>query len=145
MYKPEFPYKGNQIIISSDRVTIHSKLDSIFLFGKQAVSLSSTNTINIDAYNEVKIDSPIIQLGHEAKVLGEPVVLGRTLSTQLEQLLSSIMEAGAELRKASSENASLGATMNSIAGAGKLLYNSAQSIQNALMADSILSKNTFTR
>ena len=35
--------------------------------------------------------------------------------------------------------------MNSIAGAGKLLYNAAQSIQNALRADSILSKNTFTR
>lgn len=145
MFKPEFPYKGNQIIISSDRVTIHSKLDAIFLFGKQAVSISSTKTINLDAYDQVKIDSPNIELGHEAKVLGEPVVLGRTLSIQLVQLLASIKEAGAELKKASSENSSLGATMNSIAGAGKLLYNSAESIQNALMADSILSKNTFTR
>lgn len=142
---PEFPYKGNQIIISSDRVTIHSKLDGIFLFGKKAVSLSSTKTINLDAYDQVLIDSPIIQLGHEAKVLGEPVVLGRTLSTQLIQLLTSIMKAGAELSRASSENATLGGTMESIGAAGKLLYNSANSIQKALEADSILSKNTFTR
>jgi hypothetical protein len=142
---PEFPYKGNQIIISSDRVLIHSKTDAIFLFGKQAVSLSSTKTINLDAYDQVLIDSPIIQLGHEAKVLGEPIVLGRTLSTQLIQLLGSIKSAGAELSRASSENATMGGTMESIGAAGKLLYNSANSIQKALEADSILSKNTFTR
>jgi hypothetical protein len=35
--------------------------------------------------------------------------------------------------------------MESIGAAGKLLYNSANSIQKALEADSILSKNTFTR
>jgi hypothetical protein len=144
-YKPEFPYKGNQIIISSDRVTIHSKLDSIFLFGKQAVSLSSTKTINLDAYNEVKIDSPIIQLGHEARVLGEPTVLGRTLTIQLQQLLSSIKQAGSELSKASSENSTLGATMESIHAAGILLFNASTSLENSLKADSILSKNTFTR
>ena len=140
-----FPYKSNQIILSSDRVTLHSKSDAIFLFGKQAVSLSTTNTINLDAINGVKIDSPNIELGREAKVLGEPVVLGRTLTTQLEVLLSNIMQAGAELRKVSSENAQLGASMQSIAGAGKLLYNAAQSLQTSLIAESILSKNTFTR
>ena len=145
MFKPEFPYKSNQIILSSDRVTLHSKSDAIFLFGKQAVSLSTTNTINLDAINGVKIDSPNIELGREAKVLGEPVVLGRTLTTQLEVLLSNIMQAGAELRKVSSENAQLGASMQSIAGAGKLLYNAAQSLQTSLIAESILSKNTFTR
>ena len=145
MFKPEFPYKSNQIILSSDRVTLHSKSDAIFLFGKQAVSLSTTNTINLDAINGVKIDSPSIELGHEAKVLGEPIVLGRTLTIQLEVLLSNIMQAGAELRKVSSENAQLGASMQSIAGAGKLLYNAAQSLQTSLSAESILSKNTFTR
>lgn len=145
MFKPEFPYKSNQIILSSDRVVIHSKSDAIFLFGKQAVSLSSTKTINLDAFDGVKIDSPNIELGHEAKVLGEPVVLGRKLTIQLEILLSNIMAAGAELKKVSSENDQLGASMNSIAGAGKLLLNAAQSFQNSLIAESILSKNTFTR
>jgi hypothetical protein len=145
MFKPEFPYKGNQIIISSDRVTLHSKTDAIFLFGKQAVSLSSTKTINLDAVEGVKIDSPNIELGHEAKTLGEPVVLGRTLTQELKSLLDSIMQAGAELKKASSENASMGATMQSIAGAGKLLYNAAETLKTRLVADSILSKNTFTK
>ena len=31
MYKPEFPYKGNQVIISSGRVTNHSYDDFIFI------------------------------------------------------------------------------------------------------------------
>jgi hypothetical protein len=145
MFKPEFPYKGNQIIISSDRVMLHSKSDAIFLFGKQAVSLSSTQTINLDAIEGVKIFSPSIELGKDAKVLGEPVVLGRTLSTQLQVLLINIMQAGSELKKASSENATMGATMQSIAGAGKLLYNAAESLKTSLIRESILSKNTFTR
>jgi len=143
MFKPEFPYKGNQIIISSDRVTLHSKSDAIFLFGKQAVSLSSTKTINLDAIDGVKVDSPNIELGHEAKVLGEPVILGRTLTIQLQILLNSLIQIGGNLSKASSEN--LGPTMSDIAGAGKLLIGTAQSFQNALIAESILSKNTFTR
>ena len=143
MFKPEFPYKGNQIILSSDRVMLHSKSDAIFLFGKQAVSLSSTQTINLDAIEGVKIDSPNIELGHEAKVLGEPVILGRTLTIQLQILLNSLIQIGGNLSKASSEN--LGPTMSDIAGAGKLLIGTAQSFQNALIAESILSKNTFTR
>ncbi len=35
MYVPEFPYKGKQIIISSGRVIVHAKEDSVFLFGKK--------------------------------------------------------------------------------------------------------------
>jgi hypothetical protein len=142
---PEFPYKGNQIIISSDRVTMHSKLDAIFLFGKKAVSLSSTETINLDAYDQVKIDSPNIELGHEAKTLGEPVVLGRTLTQELKGLLDAIKSAGDNLKKASSENATMGATMQSISIAGALLSTAATTLNSRLTGNSILSKNTFTK
>jgi hypothetical protein len=145
MFKPEFPYKGNQIIISSDRVLLHSKTDAIFLFGKEAVSLSSTKTINLDSVEGVIIDSPSIELGHEAKTLGEPVVLGRTLTQELKGLLDSIKEAGDNLKKASSENATMGATMQSIAIAGGLLSNAASTLNSRLTGNSILSKNTFTK
>ena len=73
-YKPQFPYKGDQIILSSDRVLLHSKNDSVFLFGKQAVSLSSTKTINLDAIDKVLISTNKIELGNEAEALGEPLV-----------------------------------------------------------------------
>lgn len=145
MFDPKFPYKGNQIIISSDRVLLHSKNDAIFLFGKEAVSLSSTKTINLDSVEGVKIDSPSIELGHEAKTLGEPVVLGRTLTQELKGLLDAIKSAGDHLKKASSENATMGATMQSIAIAGGLLSNAATTLNSRLTGNSILSKNTFTK
>jgi hypothetical protein len=145
MFEPKFPYKGNQIIISSDRVLLHSKTDAIFLFGKEAVSLSSTKTINLDSVEGVKIDSPSIELGHEAKTLGEPVVLGRTLTQELKGLLDAIKSAGDNLKKASSENATMGATMQSIAIAGGLLSNAATTLNSRLTGNSILSKNTFTK
>jgi len=145
MFEPKFPYKGNQIIISSDRVLLHSKTDAIFLFGKEAVSLSSTKTINLDSVEGVKIDSPSIELGHEAKTLGEPVVLGRTLTQELKGLLDAIKSAGDNLKKASSENATMGATMQSISIAGALLSTAATTLNSRLTGNSILSKNTFTK
>lgn len=143
MYSPQFPYKGNQIILSSDRVTLHSKSDAIFLFGKQAVSLSSVNTINLDANQGIKLYSPIVELGNNAKSLGQPVVLGRTLNTQLIQLLSNIAQAGVLLAQASESD--LGASMQLIADAGKLLNQEASRLYQALNSEIILSKNTFTR
>jgi hypothetical protein len=143
MFKPVFPYKGNQLILTSDRVTLHSKSDAIFLFGKQAVSLSSTKTINLDANEGIKLYTPIIELGYNARAQGQPVVLGRNLNQQLINLLSSIAAAGTMLRQASSEN--LGATMQNISSAGITLNKAASDLANLLSQDFILSKNTFTR
>ena len=55
MFKPEFPYKGNQVIISSGRVLLHAKEDFIFLFGKKGVGISTPNTFNIDATEATQI------------------------------------------------------------------------------------------
>ena len=67
MYRPVFPYKGNQLILTSDRVTLHAKNDAIFLFGKQAVGLSSPNTINLDAGTKIILAGPVVELGNKAK------------------------------------------------------------------------------
>ena len=55
MYVPEFPYIGNQAIIKSDRVVLMGDKDSVFLFGNEAVSLSSKHTVNLDAKDKVII------------------------------------------------------------------------------------------
>jgi len=143
-YKPDFPYKGEQIILSSDRVLLHSKNDSIFLFGKQAVSLSSTKTINLDATDKVLINTKIIQLGSEAETLGEPVVLGRTLNTQLTLLLLILETVGNKLSNASESD--LAGTMTLITGAGTALAGEAARLRGLLVGESqILSKTTYTR
>lgn len=90
MFIPEFPYKGNQVIISTGRVTIHSKDDAIFLFGKQAVGISTPKTFNVDANEGTKINSPIIELGLRAQSEGEPTLKGNTTIQQLDRALSAI-------------------------------------------------------
>ena len=129
MYKPVFPYKGNQLILTSDRVTLHAKNDAIFLFGKQAVGLSSTNTINLDASNKVIVAAPVIELGNKAQSLGQPVVLGDNLNQQLRSVLGALSAIGTLLAQSSESN--LGATMQNIASAGKLINTEANRILQA--------------
>lgn len=143
MFVPQFPYKGNQIILSSDRVTLHSKIDGIFLFGKQVVSLSSPQTINLDASQKVLIDSPKIELGHKAELEGEPVILGEKLNEQLSILTNAMLTAGVFLKQVSSEN--LGTSMESIRGAAQVLHDAAQNANAYIDNRLTLSQNTFTK
>lgn len=143
MFKPVFPYKGNQLILTSDRVTLHSKSDAIFLFGKQAVSLSSTKTINLDANEGIKLYSPIVELGPNARSEGQPVILGTNLNQQLIVLLNNIANAGMLMSQASESD--LGASMQYIASAGKILADESNRLVDTLQSNFILSKNTFTK
>jgi hypothetical protein len=47
-YKFPAEAKGEQIIVNSDRVTISSKADSIFLYGNKNISLLANNILSID-------------------------------------------------------------------------------------------------
>ena len=142
MYTPQFPYKGNQLILTSDRVMIHSKNDAIFIFGKQAVSLSSPQTINLDATQKVLIDSPKIELGHKAEIDGDPLVLGRKLNSILSAILLTLLQSSVLLKQVSETN--LGASMESIRDAADILYNTSEDLKIAIDNNYILSKNTFT-
>lgn len=147
MLKPEFPFKDNQIILTSDRVTIHSKSDAIFLFGKGAVSLSSPKTINFDSNEKILMDSPKIELGNKAEELGEPIVKGVELTVILLQLLYSLSNAGVLLAQAS--ESSPGASMQGVASAGQIINQEASRIISVLgltpQTSPILSNVTFTR
>lgn len=77
-YKPEFPYRGRQIIIDSGRVLLNAKDDSVFIVGDKAVGISTNGTFNIDSGGKTIINSPEIDLGLEAEeqaVLGNQLVL----------------------------------------------------------------------
>lgn len=145
MYQPQFPYKENQIILSSDRVTLYSKKDSVFLFGTEAVSLSSKKTINLDAIDRVLIDAPKIELGSKAEAVGEPVVMGRSLVRQLVILLEKLKIAGDELSNVSESN--LAGSFVLIQGAGITISKESERLISLLRSSEtpVLSKNTFTR
>lgn len=145
MYIPVFPYKGNQLILTSDRVTLHAKNDAIFLLGKQAVGLSSPNTINLDAGKKIILAGPVIELGNKAQTLGEPVVLGNTLNQTLLTLLDALEALASQLAQASTSKP--GATAQYVSQAGSYLCNNIEQLRLQLQPgiSQILSKNTFTR
>jgi hypothetical protein len=143
MIKPQFPYLSNQCIITSDRVTLHSRKDGIYLFGKATVCLSSTGTVNIESNEALKISAPLIELGLNARDLGQPVILGLELSELLDELIQALQVVAVALSKAdgTSEEA-VSDSFDDIKVSGESLV---QATDNAAAAiENILSKKTYT-
>ena len=143
MFAPKFPYTGNQIILSSGRVMIHSKDDAIFLFGKQAVGISSTKTINLEANEKILLRCSKIELGAKAETSGEPVILGKTFTRELKRVMDQLYIAATLLSQASESD--LATTMFLIQSAGASLADQVETFKNVLEREETLSKNTFTR
>jgi hypothetical protein len=142
MFKPEFPYKGNQVIISSGRVTHHSKDDFIFLFGKKGVSISSPATFTVDANEKTIIASPLIELGLRASVEGDPVMLGDKTAAQLGQLIDTLVELAKGLVALNESN--LSGAIPKIVASAKILAEVAPIIK-AQLQTTCQSKTTFTK
>lgn len=143
MYVPKFPYLGNQVIISSGRVVIHSYDDFIFLFGKKGVSVSSPFSFTVDANERTIITSPKIELGYQAETKGEPVLLGNSTVQQLELLLDAIANMSDALNKLTAETPE-----TAIAGIKQtttVLTETAKSVKAQLKSPTCLSQNTFTK
>jgi|TARA_E500000178_G_scaffold350351_1_gene409147 hypothetical protein len=86
-YQPEFPYRGKQIIIDSDRVLLNAKDDSVFIIGDKAVGISTNGTFNIDSSGKTIINSSQIDLGLDAE---ESAVKGDTLVKVFNEYLLGI-------------------------------------------------------
>ena len=128
-YAPEFPYRGNQIIIDSDRVLINSKNDSTFIVGKKAVGISTQGTFNIDSGGKTIINSPEIMLGLEAK---HPVIKGdRFLVVFVEFLRIIDQQVCEDLKVASDINNAPIATTNR---AGRALQKATRALAKRLPA-----------
>ena len=142
MYTPLFPYLGNQAIITSGRVTIHSYDDFIFLFGKKGVAISSPSTFTVDATERTIIASPIIELGYRAERIGEPILLGRSTATQLGFIFKAIENLAKALKELDSE--SLESSFPLIVQTATVLEDTAKSVSSKI-SSKCLSKTTFSR
>lgn len=147
MYSPDFrSFNKNQILLSSDRITLYSKTDSVFLFGNQSVSLSSTKTINLDAVDKIVMFSKKIELGEKAT---HPVVLGDQLNRTLIFLMDALMAAGNKLHNVAGGENDIKASMEKIKGAGQIIHDNCQNVRRRLSPELpseslIVSKTTFT-
>lgn len=88
-YVPEPPdkYKGKQVILNSDRLLFNAKEDSVLIFSKKAIGLSSAGTLNFDSDKEMIVSSPKIYLGVKAT---EPLLLGNSTVDLLKEVFTSL-------------------------------------------------------
>jgi hypothetical protein len=141
-YTLEFPYKGDQAIIISGRIIFNSKDDSILLFGKSAIGLSSLGQVNIDSIQGTTINSPIIQLGLNAQDAGEPLVKGRQNNLLLLELVGELKNICISLSNISETNFNI--SIPGIISSAKSAVNSMKQIEDIIKLENNLSKKTFT-
>lgn len=139
-YIPDLKYSGNQIIISSGKVSVHSKDDSVMLFGKKAIALSSLGTVNLDVSERLLISAPKIELGLDAEKVGEPVILGNKNKLIMERLLDALIAIGGAL--ASMSETELEKAIPALIASGTKLLTTCPELK-ASLKDS-LSTTTYT-
>ena len=142
MYTPQFPYTGNQAIITSGRVTIHSYDDFIFVLGKKGVAISSPATFTVDANERTIIASPKIELGYQAEIVGEPIMLGKTTVQQLGRLLDAIEALGNALNGL--RIGQVDTAIPVIVQTSKIVSSTAKSVK-AQLNSKCLSKTTYSK
>jgi hypothetical protein len=92
-YKSDAPispeiYNKPQIILNSGRLTLNSLTDHILLSSYKSINLNAHNSINLDTPNDIILESSKVYLG--SKDATEKVVLGNTLKTQLDTLITAL-------------------------------------------------------
>jgi hypothetical protein len=139
MYKPQFPYKSDQIILHSDRVMLFAKNDSVFILGKQSVGISTQNTFNVDAKVSTIINSQKIQLGFNSD---QQVMLGTNYVRYLREFLSELdLGVATPLKTANASN--IHTTMLNISIAGMNLEKAIKKFKESL--NNTLSNTTYTK
>ena len=140
-YIPSLQYTGKQVIVTSDRVTLHSRNDSIMLFGKKAIALSSLGTVNLDVSTRLIVNSPKIELGLSAEKSGEPVLLGNKTVQMLARLLDAIESLSVALSAMSETK--LETSIPGITKSSKALADLCPKLRASLV--DILSQVTYTK
>lgn len=138
MYKPVFPYLGNQAIVSSGRVVIHSSDDFIFHFGKKGVAISSPASFTVDANEKTIIASPKIQLGYEAD---QQVLRGNETVKQINNVLTQLGKLASIL--STMKATTIEASITQLNALGVVLNDTVARTSGSLSTE-CLSKTTYT-
>jgi hypothetical protein len=87
-------FAGEQIILNSGRLLFNTKSDSILMSSKNSINLNAVNDVNIDAPRTV-IQSKTVKLGDRDAF--ESVILGDKFFTDLNLLLTQMISLGIAL------------------------------------------------
>lgn len=85
-------YSHNQIILSSERITLNSRKDEIMLHANTNIELGANQVIHLNSSNSILLNSPKIFLGLNStgKTPTEPALLGAKTVDLLSKLLEAL-------------------------------------------------------
>ena len=83
-------YNGNQVLFHSDRITINTKLDDIYLSSIKDIHIGTGRHLTISTNEDFIIESERIFLGNPNKATMESMVLGEKLKEVLNDIVSLI-------------------------------------------------------
>ena len=87
-----YNYSGNQILFSSDRLTLNSKLDDIYLSSNKDIHIGSKENVTISTAKDLIIESEKTHLGDPNKKEMDNMVLGSVVQEALNGIIDLIKE-----------------------------------------------------
>ena len=94
-----YGYNNNQILFHSDRITLNSKLDDIYLSSIKDIHIGTGRHLTISTNENLIVESKAVFIGdpqkNENNRVMEPMVLGNKLLEVLQDTLSTLKEATA--------------------------------------------------
>ena len=138
-FKPEYPYRGKQIILNSGRLHLNANSDFILLNSKKSISLGAPGSINIDTDGGFIVNAGKIKLGI-GDASEEPLVKGNVLNQIITLLNIGLQNAANGLKNA--EDAA-GRKILGCEIAAEDLQSAAKQMDS--LRTSLLSKQNFTK
>ena len=84
-----YGYSGNQMLLHSDRITLNSKLDDIFVSSIKDIHIGAGRHISIGSFNTLNLMSSEVLIGNSNRTFDmQPMVLGEALLDILERIVS---------------------------------------------------------
>jgi hypothetical protein len=137
-------YNKNQIVLSSGRLVLNSRTDSILLRSQNSIHIASNTSINMDGSKQIVLDAEKVYLGSAVGAEGaniQSVVLGEELRSDLKLLVSALKNVAAGLQRAKD---SQGGSIASLPGPGSILEATCNDLEKLLNGGSFLSKKVKT-
>tara|TARA_R100001591_G_scaffold1760_1_gene4221 strand:- start:108 stop:1334 length:1227 start_codon:yes stop_codon:yes gene_type:complete len=85
-----YGYNGNQILFHSDRITINSKLDDIFISSIKDIHIGASRHMSINAPKSLNVLSDNVNIGNSNRATMESMVLGEALKEVLNDIINLI-------------------------------------------------------
>jgi hypothetical protein len=137
-------YKGNQLVVNSDRLVFNAKSDDILFSSRENFNVTANN-VSIDAEVNLGLDGKKIFLGERAvRFELEPIILGNQLELFLDLLLNELLRLSNALIQAKTADQKIIPVLNNEGFVMRAIIKGLQNRINPNGDSQLKSKKVFT-